>query len=106
MFQAGAVTAPRPGAAGTPKAMVATSVRKCSGIRVKVRFRQNDDGIQTTVVDQRQETFDTAQVKIPVQAANDEHGIEVCRNDLLFRGLSILLATRAGGPPGKLIFPL
>jgi hypothetical protein len=71
---------------------------------VQVRFGQDDDGIQATVVGKGQEPFNATQVEITVQAANDKHRIEVGCNHLFACWQCVLLSMRACGTPGQRVF--
>ena len=73
-------------------------------IYMQVCFCQNDDGIQTAVVDKRQTPFNAPQVKITVQTANDEHGVQVCCDNLFPRWLSFLFSAPACSAPGQSVF--
>lgn len=65
-------------------------------ILVKIGLCQNDHRRQAAVVDQSQVTLDAAQVKIPVQSANDKYSIKICGNDLFLVMINPLPAV---GPP-------
>ncbi len=68
------------------------------GVGMQIGLVEHDNRLGSAIPGQGQVAFDAAQVVIAIQGSEQEHGVEVGGDDLLF-------GQRSGGTPGKLRAP-